>query len=110
MKKNYLLLILLFVFYSVNAQDNNSQNEGKNELKLKKSMVDNLEGFPESIHFLTKQKEWNNKIPLLTDIIYVDEKYRVAIENFLEPLLNYFVVADYPTALQAVDTLIILPA
>jgi chromosome segregation protein len=78
----------------------------KNELKLTKSMVDNLEGFPESIHFLTKQKEWNNKIPLLTDIIYVDEKYRVAIENFLEPLLNYFVVADYPTALQAVDTLI----
>jgi chromosome segregation protein len=78
----------------------------KNELKLTKSMVDNLEGFPESIHFLTKQKEWNIKIPLLTDIIYVDEKYRVAIENFLEPLLNYFVVADYPTALQAVDTLI----
>ena len=78
----------------------------KNELKLTKSMVDNLEGFPESIHFLTKQKEWNNKIPLLTDIIYVDEKYRVAIENFLEPFLNYFVVADYQTALQAVDTLI----
>ena len=78
----------------------------KNELKLTKSMVDNLEGFPESIHFLTKQKEWNNKIPLLTDIIYVDEKYRVAIENFLEPFLNYFVVADYPSALQAVDTLI----
>lgn len=78
----------------------------RNELKLTKSMVDNLEGFPESIHFLTKQKEWNNKIPLLTDIIYVDEKYRVAIENFLEPYLNYFVVADYPTALQAIDTLI----
>lgn len=78
----------------------------KNELKLTKSMVDNLEGFPESIHFLTKQKEWNNKIPLLTDIIYVDEKYRVAIENFLEPFLNYFVVADYLIALQAVDTLI----
>lgn len=78
----------------------------RNELKLTKSMVDNLEGFPESIHFLTKQKEWNNKIPLLTDIIYVDERYRVAIENFLEPFLNYFVVPDYPTALQAVDTLI----
>jgi chromosome segregation protein len=31
----------------------------KNELKLTKSMVDNLEGFPESIHFLTKQKEWS---------------------------------------------------
>lgn len=78
----------------------------RNELKLTKSMVDNLEGFSESIHFLTKQKEWNNKIPLLTDIIYVDERYRVAIENFLEPFLNYFVVPNYPTALQAVDTLI----
>ena len=30
----------------------------------------------------------------------------MAIENFLEPFLNYFVVADYNTALQAVDTLI----
>jgi len=78
----------------------------RNELKLTKSMVDNLEGFPESIHFLTKQKEWNAKIPLLTDVIYVQEKYRVAIENFLDPYLNYFVVADYHTAFQAVETLV----
>lgn len=34
MKKNLLFLIILFAFHSVNAQNNNSQNEGKNELKL----------------------------------------------------------------------------
>lgn len=34
MKKNYLLLIILSAFYSVNAQNDNSQNEKKNELKL----------------------------------------------------------------------------
>jgi chromosome segregation protein len=78
----------------------------RNELKLTKSMVDNLEGFPESIHFLSKQKEWDHKIPLFTDVIYVEESYRIAIENFLEPYLNYFVVPDYQTALQAVKTLI----
>jgi chromosome segregation protein len=78
----------------------------RNELKLTKSMVDNLEGFPESMHFLTKQKEWNANIPLLTDVIYVQENYRVAIENFLEPYLNYFVVSDYTTAIQAVETLV----
>ena len=78
----------------------------RNELKLTRSMVDNLEGFPESIHFLTKQKDWNSKIPLLTDVIYVQEKYRVAIENYLEPYLNYFVVSDYSIAFQAVETLV----
>ena len=81
-------------------------DSNRNELKLTKSMVDNLEGFPESIHFLAKQKDWNIKIPLLTDVIYVEEKYRVAIENFLEPYLNYFVVSDYTTAFHAIEILI----
>jgi len=76
-----------------------------NELKLTRSMVDNLEGFPESIHFLSKNAGWAREFPLLTDIIYVDEAYRVAIENYLEPYLNYFVVPDVATATMAVETL-----
>ena len=61
----------------------------RNEYKLTKSMVENLEGFPESIRFLSSSKDWNKEAPLLSDLLYVKEAYRVAIENYLEPYLNY---------------------
>ncbi len=77
----------------------------ENEFKLTKSMVDNLEGFPESIKFLSHTKEWKNKAPLLSDIIYVNEEYRVAIENYLDPYLNYYVVENMEAALSAVKLL-----
>jgi len=77
----------------------------ENEFKLTKSMVDNLEGFPESIKFLNNNKEWKTKAPLLSDIIYVNEEYRVAIENYLDPYLNYYVVKDMEAALSAVKLL-----
>ena len=56
----------------------------ENEYNLTKSLVDNLEGFPEAIKFLNKSQQWKNA-PLLSDIITCPEEYRVAIENFLEP-------------------------
>ncbi|MEM1122244.1 MAG: AAA family ATPase, partial [Bacteroidota bacterium] len=77
----------------------------ENEFKLTKSMVDNLEGFPESIKFLKNSKDWKVKAPLLSDIIYVNEEYRVAIENYLDPYLNYYVVDDTDGALDAVKLL-----
>ncbi len=77
----------------------------RNEFKLTESMVENLEGFPESIRFLSKDKKWKSKAPLLSDLIFVKEDYRVAIENFLEPWLNYYVVEDYEHALNAVQLL-----
>lgn len=77
----------------------------QNEFKLTKSMVDNLEGFPESIKFLSKNKDWNTQAPLLSDVIYVKEEYRVAIENYLEPYLNYYVVDDLAAAYAAVKLL-----
>ncbi len=77
----------------------------QNELKLTKSMVDNLEGFPESIKFLNNNKNWDTKAPLLSDIIYVKKAYRVAIENYLEPYLNYYVVEDMEQAFKAVKLL-----
>ena len=67
----------------------------QNEFKLTKSMVDNLEGFPESIKFLSKNKDWDKQAPLLSDVIYVKEDYRVAIENYLDPYLNYYVVDNF---------------
>ncbi|MCB9275347.1 MAG: chromosome segregation protein SMC [Lewinellaceae bacterium] len=79
----------------------------RNEYKLTKSMVENLEGFPESIRFLssTKSADWDKETPLLSDLIYVKEEYRVAIENYLEPYLNYYVVPNLEAAYRAVQLL-----
>lgn len=75
----------------------------KNEFRLIKNMIDKLEGFPESIKYLNKN--WNENIPLLTDIISTTDNYKIAIETFLEPYLNYFVVNNKFEALEAINLL-----
>jgi len=77
----------------------------RNEYKLTKSMVENLEGFPESIKFLSKSKDWIKDAPLLSDLIYCKEEYRVAIENYLDRYLNYYVVQNLDEAYQAIKLL-----
>jgi chromosome segregation protein len=77
----------------------------RNEFKLTKSMVESLEGFPESIRFLSNAKNWSKNAPLLSDLIYVDVEYRVAIENYLEPYLNFYVVENLEEAQHAVNLL-----
>lgn len=84
---------------------NRSLDAKRNEYKLTKSMVENMEGFPESIKFLNQNKNWKKDAPLLSDIIYVQEEYRVAIENFLEPYLSYYVVENLQEAYQAIKLL-----
>ncbi len=63
-----------------------------NEYNLTKSLIENLEGFPEAIKFLKKNPSWGKDIPLLSDLLTTDEKYRVTIENYLESYMNYYVV------------------
>jgi chromosome segregation protein len=87
------------------ARVNRDLDAKRNEYKLTKSMVENLEGFPESIRFLSGSKEWNKDAPLLSDLIYVKEDYRVAVENYLEPFLNYYVVKNLEEAHQAIQLL-----
>src|SRR5690554_5170645 len=77
----------------------------QNEFNLTKSMVDNLEGFPEAIKFLKKNSTWGKNTPLLSDILTTDEKYRVAIENYLENYMNYYVVDSEAQAIAAVNLL-----
>ena len=77
----------------------------RNEYQLTKSMVENLEGFPDSIRFLKNSKDWQGKAPLLTDLAYVQEEYRTSIENFLEPYLNYYVVEQLSDAVQGIQLL-----
>jgi len=77
----------------------------QNEYNLTKSMVDNLEGFPESIRFLKKNTEWAKNAPLFSDILFCREEYRVAVENYLEPLMNHYVVDTYNEAIRAINLL-----
>lgn len=87
------------------TQETRTLDAKKNEYELTKSLVENLEGFPESIRFLKKNAKWSKEAPLLSDIIYCAEEYRVAIENYLEPYLNYYVVQNLQEAIMAVNLL-----
>ena len=75
------------------------------EAELLKDMISNLEGFPESIKFLNKAQDWNVTAPLLSDVIYCDQQYRVIVEQILEPYLNYYVVKTWDEASRAVKLL-----
>ncbi|MFD2969796.1 chromosome segregation protein SMC [Sphingobacterium bambusae] len=77
----------------------------QNEYSLTKSLVDNLEGFPESIKFLRKNAGWKKSYPLFSDILFCQEEYRVAIENYLEPIMNHYVVENQQEAVQAIQLL-----
>ncbi|MBX7125117.1 MAG: chromosome segregation protein SMC [Cyclobacteriaceae bacterium] len=77
----------------------------QNEYQLTKSLVENLEGFPEAIKFLKKRVEWTKNAPLLSDILTCPEEYRIAIENYLEPFLNYYIVDHEAEAYEAINIL-----
>jgi chromosome segregation protein len=83
---------------------NRSLDARQNEYNLTKSLVDNLEGFPDAIKFLKKKTNWQDA-PLLSDIITCAEEYRICIENYLEPYMNYYIVETRDDALQAVQLL-----
>lgn len=87
------------------ADENRKLDARKNEYDLLKSLIDSMEGYPESVKFLHKNPNWNNAAPILSDIIYVNEEYRAAVENVLEPYLNYYVVNNLQEGLQAVHLL-----
>lgn len=77
----------------------------RNEYNLTKSLVENLEGFPESVQFLQKNKEWSNKPRLLSDLISCEEEYKPAIENYLEGYMNWYVVENNGEAFAAIELL-----
>lgn len=87
------------------AEENRKLDSKKNEHDLLKSLIDSMEGYPESVKFLHKNEGWNHRAPILSDIIYVKEEFRAAVENVLEPYLNYYVVNNLAEGLQAVQLL-----
>jgi chromosome segregation protein len=87
------------------AKNSRELDAKQNEHNLTKSMVDNLEGYPQAIKFLKKQTKWGKNFPLLSDVVAADEKYRICIENYLEPFLNFYILDEERLALEAVNLL-----
>ncbi len=87
------------------AEENRKLDAKCNEHDLLKSLINSMEGYPESVKFLHNNAEWNYSAPILSDIIYVKEEYRAAVENVLEPYLNYYVVNNLQQGLQAIHLL-----
>ncbi len=87
------------------ADENRKLDAKRNEHALLKSLIDSMEGYPESVKFLHNNSGWNHTAPILSDIIYVKEEFRAALENVLEPYLNYYVVNSLEEGLQAVRLL-----
>ncbi|MGV3641420.1 MAG: chromosome segregation protein SMC [Adhaeribacter sp.] len=92
--------------YKTNLTDLNRKIDAKrNQYNLTKSLVDNLEGFPDAIKFLYKSKTWQKPAPLLSDLIVCQQEYKSLIESFLEPYMNFFVVETTEDALEAIHLL-----
>lgn len=87
------------------AEETRKLDSKKNEHDLLKSMIDSMEGYPDSVKFLHNNHQWNYTSPILSDILYVKEEYRTALENVLEPYLGYYVVNDLQEGLKAVHLL-----
>ncbi|MFN5134851.1 MAG: chromosome segregation protein SMC [Chitinophagaceae bacterium] len=87
------------------ADENRKLDSRRNEHDLLKSLVDSMEGYPESVKYLHNNEGWRRDVPLLSDVMVVKEEYRTAIENLLEPYLNYYVADNLQDAMVAVNLL-----
>ena len=82
---------------------NRNIDSKQNEFDLLKGMIDNFEGFPESIKFLSEY--WKNRLPLLSDIIDVQDTYKSSVELYLENQLSHFIAQDINEAIQGITLL-----
>ena len=87
------------------VDENRKLDSRRNEHDLLKSLVESLEGYPDSIKFLSKHEEWGKNAPLLSDVFVVQNEYRTALENLLDSYLNYYIVDNVADAAKAVHLL-----
>nr|HNH66317.1 hypothetical protein [Bacteroidia bacterium] len=87
------------------ADERRSYEVKNNEYQLTRNLAEKMEGFPESIKYLKKNSDAFKDIPLLSDIINCDEQFKVAIENYLEPFLNHFIVQSSEQAWNGLNKL-----
>ncbi len=87
------------------ADINREKDARQNEYNLVKNMFDSLEGYPESIRYIRKEIPSMQHAPLLSDIISTEDSYKAAIEAYLEPWLNHYIVDDMGQAIAVVNEL-----
>jgi chromosome segregation protein len=87
------------------AEENRKLDAARNEYDLLKSLVDSMEGYPDSVKFLHNHSGWNHQSPILSDLLFVKEEYRAALENVLNEYLGYYVVKNADEAMQAIRLL-----
>jgi chromosome segregation protein len=85
--------------------ENRKLDSKQNEYNLLKSLVDSLDGYPDSIKYLNKNSEWNHSSLLLSEAFNVQDEYRTCIENYLERYLNYYIVDNASQAYDAIHLL-----
>ncbi len=87
------------------VEENRKLDSRRNEHDLLKSLVESLEGYPDSIKFLARNKDWQASAPLFSDVFIVKPEYRTALESVLDQYLNYYVVENIEEAAQAIRLL-----
>jgi chromosome segregation protein len=86
-------------------EENRKLDAKQNEYNLLKSLVDSLEGYPDSIKYLNKNNNWNHGALLLSEVFNVQDEYRTCIEGYLDKYLNYYVVDTPEQGYDAIDLL-----
>jgi len=86
-------------------EENRKLDSRQNEYNLLKSLIDSLEGYPDSIKFLNKNNAWNHGALLLSEVFNVQDEYRTCIEGYLDKYLNYYVAETPEQAYQAIGML-----
>ncbi len=87
------------------AEASRKADASTNEYELTRNLAEQMEGYPDSIRFLRKPGGAYGHLPLLSEIVTCDDRFKVAIENFLDPLLNHFVADSRRDAWNALQLL-----
>jgi chromosome segregation protein len=77
----------------------------ESELNITRNMVESLEGYPDSVKLVSKNKKLKDKLDLFSDVINVSEEYKKAMEIFLSPFMNSMVSSDLASASKSIDLL-----
>jgi len=77
----------------------------RNEHQLTQSMIEGMEGYPESHKYLRDHGRWATAPAVVADLMQAEPQWKPVLEAFLEPYLNYYWVQSKEEAQQAVHLL-----
>lgn len=80
-------------------------NTSHHESKTIRSLIANMEGFPEAVRFIHSLFTNGNEFPILAEVINTEEQFRPLVENFLSTKLSAYVVNTYLEAIRFIQQL-----